>query len=347
MPFIGTDSANQQLLEQHQFQLGVSIFREQAPSLAPFGMLASRVAKIIKLQPALAARLLCMPRAAFHAVAIYLLHNMQKDIEFVADDLAASSPGELLSNCFTAGRCYMAALKRCPAKVQSFQFYLDLNQLLWSPLANDILSENSITPKLIGFIEGIQGLDPLVWHARHAIRLETSNAKQFDSMLKFCRRLGVLREDEFEARVLRNAAKVGVGRYITKRLSRCVSPWNFDLPSPLTHIKTAKHLIEIASKYGNCLGRVSYRVQLGLGSHIYILVHDDCVVELRHEYAGLWSIVECERLTENRHVSHEERAEICGKLRQAGINAQAADFGELWLDIEHFRSNQRLNLFGD
>lgn len=347
MPFIGTDLANQHLLEEHQFELGVSIFREQAPSLAPFGMLASRVAKIIKHQPALAARLLCMPRAAFHAIAIYLLHTMDKDIQLVADALAEFSPVELLTQCFAPARCYMAALKRCPAKVQSLQFYLDLDQLLWSPLANDILSENFITPKLISFIDSIRGLDPLVWHARHVLRADPTNAKQFDAMIRFCRRLGVLREDAVEARVLRTAEKVGVGRYISKRLSRCVSPWSFDLPAPLTHIKTAKHLIEIASKYGNCLGRVSYRVQLGLGSHVYIMIGDDCVVELRHEYAGFWSIVDCERLTENRRVSHDQREEICNTLRDAGIDAQAADFAGLWMGTEPFRSNQPLDLFGD
>jgi hypothetical protein len=347
MPANVSASADQQFIEQCQLATGASTYREQAPSLAPWGILASRVAKIIKYHPALAARLLCAPRAAFHVAAIYLLQNVYKDIPCVADELLHLSPGELLIHCFEPGHRYMAALSRCPPKVQSLQFYLKLNQLLWSPLADDILSESRITVQLLSFIADIQQLDPLVWHARHALRLEPTNAKQFDSMLKFCRRLGVLREDEFESRVLRNAAKVGVGRYITRRLSRCVSPWSFDLPAPLTHIKTAKRLIEIASKHGNCLGRVSYRVQLGLGSHIYIMVGDDCVVELRHEYAGLWSIVECERLTENCSVSHEERAEICGMLRQAGLNAQTADFAGLWMDIEHFRSNQPLDLFGD
>lgn len=347
MPFSGAASADQQVSDQHHLELCAAVFREQAPSLMPWGILAPRVAKIIKHNPGLAARLLCAPRAAFHAAAIYLLHNIQTDVAPVADALAALSPEEMLIRCFTPGRHYFPALKRCPPKVQSLQFYLKLNDVMASSLATDLLSEECITHELIAFIDGTQELDPLVWHARNAIRLETSNAKQFDAMLKFCRRLGVLRDDQFEARALRNSSKVGVGRYITKRLARCMSPWHFDLPAPLTHIKSAKHLIEIASKHGNCLGRVNYLAQLGLGSHIYIMVADECVAELRHEHADFWSIIECERLSGNRRVSREQRAEICGMLSQAGINAHPADFGELWLGIEHFRSADPLNLYGD
>lgn len=347
MHFSGAASADQRFSEQHQFESDASFHHEQSPSLAPWSMLASRVAKIIKHQPVLAARLLCASRAAFHATAIYLLHNLDKDAAVVSDELMALSLRDMLISCFESGHICFAALKRCPAKVQPVQFYFELNQLLGSSLAHDILSENAITPELIFFAENVQTLDPLVWHARHALRLEISNAKQFDSMLRFCRRLGVLKEDQLEALVLRNTAKFGVGRYISKRFERCVSPWNFDLPAPLTHIKTAKRLIEIASKYGNCLGRVHYRVQLGLGSHAYIMVADDCVVELRHEHAGLWSIIDCERLTQNRRTSSQQRTEICNLLRQAGINAQAAEFNELWLEMEHFRSAKPLDLYGD
>ena len=97
MPFNGTDSADPQLSEHISFTRGAAILREQAPSLAPYGLLAPLVAIIVKRKPALAARLLCAPRAAFHAVAIYLQHNLDKDIQVIADALVQFSPVELLT----------------------------------------------------------------------------------------------------------------------------------------------------------------------------------------------------------------------------------------------------------
>jgi hypothetical protein len=315
---------------------------DQAPSLAPWRQLSSRVASIIKTTPPVAGRLLCAPRAAFHATAIYLLNHPHQADQDAGAALLALSPTELVACCFAPAHGFMWALKKCGAEVQRRSFYAELNALLLSPLAGEITSEAYVTPELLAFFRETQHLDPLVQPARHALCLDIGSAKQLDAMLRFCRRLGVFPDDASEAKIIRFAATRGLGRYFAKRLERCVSPLNLALPAPLRHIRTARELASIASKHANCLGGIRYKVQLGLGSHIYLLGDAplNCLVELRHEHGAVWSIIECEPLDAHERASWETREHICELLRQAGLDAQPAAFEELWLDIEPFRTPQ-------
>jgi hypothetical protein len=322
---------------------------EQAPSLAPWGPLSARIARLIKHTPELAGRLLCAPRPAFHAAAIYLHHHPhQADME-AGTALLDLSPVALVSRCFEPAPGYMAALKKCGASVHDSRFYGELNHLLLSPMADEIASEKHLTTRLLAFFNETRDLDPLVLPARHGLRLEPRNARYFDAMVKFCRTLGVIWDYEAEAKVVRHAAKYGLGRYLNKRLERCVSPWSFELPAPLRQIKTANELVEIASKQGNCLGLVRFRVQLGLGSHIYVIGDEplNCIVELRRENDALWTIAECEHLETREKLTREVREKVCGLLQQAGLNVMFAAFDELWADIEHFYSPEPLNLYGE
>ncbi len=194
-----------------------SAFQEQAPSLAPWGPLSSRVAQVIKHTPGLADRLLCAPRAAFHAAAVYLHHHTHIDPQEAGEALLALSPVTLVSKRFTPAPTYIATLKKCGPIAHQLGFYTHLNQLLLSHLADEIALEKSVSPQLLQFIGETRDLDPLTLPARHGLCLEPQNARHFDAMLKFCRRLGVIWEYSAEAKVVRHAANHGLGRYITKR----------------------------------------------------------------------------------------------------------------------------------
>ena len=320
-----------------------SAFREQAPSLAPWGTLSTKIAQTIKHTPGLADRLLRAPRAAFHAAAVYLLHHDHLAPQEAGKALLGLSPIALIAKCFEPAPGYMAALKKCDPFVHPTSFYTELNHLLLSHLAGEISSEKLLSPQLLTFFRETRDLDPLVLPARHGLRLDPQNASYFNEILKFFRQLGIIWDYSSEAKIVRHAATHGLRRYIIKRLERCVSPWSFELPPPLRHIKTTHELIEIASKHANCLGRVNYWVQLGLGSHIYLISDNDCLVELRHEYGDDWSIIECAHLVADKQVSWETREQVCALLREAGINARPAPFEELLSNIENFRPPGPLN----
>lgn len=322
----------------------VFVPQDQAPSLAPWGGLSRRVAQIIRVVPDLAGKLLCAPRSAFHASALYLLCNPNKSNQDAGADLLHLSPAQMVDCCLSSPASrFMGALKKCGPEVYYRDFYIDLNDMLSSPLAEELIIESSLTPEVLLFFQELQRLDPLVLPARIVLEGDVGSAKQLDAMIKFCRRLGVLRDDVSESKEIRVAASHSIEKYFSKRMERCISPHNFLLPVPLRQIRTAAELTAIALSYRNCLGRIDYKVQLGLGSHIYIIAGEplNCLIELRHEHEEVWSIVECEHFQPPKRVKREVRQHICHLLFEAGIHAQPASFDEIWLDIEPIRSLQR------
>lgn len=92
---------------------------DQAPSLAPWGPLAAQIARLITLHPTLAKRLMCAPRKAFHSVALYLLHNGDRDELELGNELLRRSPRDLLAECLTPAPTLFSTLKRCGSAVKT------------------------------------------------------------------------------------------------------------------------------------------------------------------------------------------------------------------------------------
>ncbi len=287
-------------------------------------------------------QLFCAPRKAFHATALYMLQYPLEDDDELRAAIAHLSPRELVSKVLEPAPGLMAALKRCGAVVEPLNFYLNLNDLLRSSIEKEISSERAISNELVTFLRLTQHLDPLVRAARQALRLDLDKAQKFHEMICFCRSLNILRDDEAEARALRFSAEHGLGRYINKRLERCVSPWTIALPPPMRFVKTAKELIALGAHYGNCLGRDCYKAQLGLGSHIYVALESpfNCIAELKHEFEQTWSVVECEH-SNTRKALPETRRRIAGLLTEAGMNVRPHAFSDLWSEIGYLRSRRQ------
>lgn len=307
---------------------------DPAPSLAPWHMLSSRVARLIKHQPSLAARLLCAPRDAFHAAAVYLLHNVHKSDADVGGEMVELSPKAMIDRCFEAAPGYLSALKKCGATVEPIAFYVSLNECLKTSLAKEVLSAKEVSSKLIIFLQNISNLDPLIPHAENALQLDIHRAVKFDALIKLCRKLGIMDDDEIESVILRGMPRSKLSDYFARKFRRCKSPLSVQLTHPFQLVESARHLGEVARGFKNCLKRPTYNLRLGTGSHMYVLVYEphESVFELKHEQENKWSIIECER-RDRGNVTYAMREVLCAELRQYGLDAQPYSADELLNDI--------------
>ena len=253
----------------------------------------------------------------------------------MAAELEQQPLRELLKECWPdADPKLFAALKRCAGPVAPFEFYESLNGLLDTHVADELLRCTEIGAQAVRFFQCALTLDPLVAPAHLGLHHHLGKAQDFNAVIQLLRQLGVLEDDLYEARALRKLKDSSLMAFFDKRLDRCNAPIMLGLRPPLRQIVNGKELKSVSNKFSNCLKDTLYRAQLGLGTHVFVVLEQPpyTAVASLERTAVAWHLDECEML------GHEKappivRQKIVALLREHGVPANISTFSKVWSDM--------------
>jgi hypothetical protein len=310
-----------------------------APGLKPWQSLGSRVARLTNLFPALAPRIFCAPVAAFHTYAIYLIfHNGTKDSVETARLIYTTDPRKLLHTCLPgADDRLFGILSKCPPFVQTPIFYERLLSLFdHADIADELLASDMIDKEAVAFFVQVKRhhLDALIIPARHKLNHKIKSALVFHDLLQVCRSLRVIRDDGTEISTLQKSKKT-LSEVIDVWLDRCVSPHNLQLCAPSRFIRTAHDLNTIAGKHKNCLSAPKYKIALGTGTHIFILLRErgfEIVSSLEAGPGSSWWIDECV-YGDNFSAGRVVRERLADLLRKCNLKVGIRNFQQSWSEL--------------
>jgi hypothetical protein len=263
-----------------------------------------------------------------HCVAIYLWNHQGEDAFTMASTIYESHPRALLAECWPdASPSLFATLKRCGRKIMPMEQYQQLNTLLGSSAADNVLQTNSLDGERIEFFFNALELDPLVASACRLLGFSRIHAQSFNDILKIMRETNLIWDFESESKTLRKNEHGSINDYIFSRFERSRSPINLNLLNPLRQILTAQELSSIAVKWQNCLRNASYKIDLALGTKIFILLEEVEITAIASftKTANSLHMDECS-LPFNKQTSPSIRQYIVDLLRQQGVAAETTTF---------------------
>ncbi len=305
--------------------------QEFAPSLLPWSELGPTVVRLIQAHEPLARRILLAPPKWLHVVAVYLWRTQGADIGELAQSIYEKHPRQLLNECWAEADLKLyPVLKRCGRKALMLEQYEKLNTILGSNIADIALQTKALNAARIEFFFKIREMDPLVAPAYRQLNFDLETAKRFDIMLKHMRKLDIIGDHISESKLLRNGAFRSTYNYVEARLTRVKAPDNLNLAAPLRQIMLGEELLFIANQWKNCLRTPSYRISLGLGSRVFILLDGDepghaiALASFERTAFG-WQMDEC-TTSEKRRASPELRQRIVNLLSLNGVSAYATTF---------------------
>lgn len=313
--------------------------REFSPSLLPWGGFGPLIARMIQAHDQLASRVLLAPPKWLHIVSIYLWKNQGRDIHEMARAVYDKHPRELFNECWAdADPKLYPVLKRCGRKALLLEQYEQLNTVLGSHVADIVTQTKVLSAARIDFFFRILDLDPLIAPAYRLLNFDQRAAQNFDAMLRHMRSLNLIGDHDAEAKALRNGVYKSITHYVEARLARVKAPVNLNLKPPLRQIVTGEELSFIALKWQNCLRAPTYRIELGLGSKLFILMDNDEDSEsaalASFEWTAFgWHMDECE-MPGKRQAPDEIRQRMVKLLETDGVNAEANTCAGAFLELD-------------
>jgi hypothetical protein len=307
--------------------------KERAPLLLVFGVLAPRVAALIRARPSLVPRLIMAPREAVHAIGAYLhlAPGADRSDAEVAATIDASDPRDLLR----------AALPGCPARlyraldrtgdcVRERAYYEKLGEVARGPLADAFLQGDApLGDGRLDLFRALAAMDPAVAPLCGALPEGLYQAEAIDSMVAFLRAHGALRPGDLD--LPRKAGMEAVARRLRRALGRVRAPDpGFAVPPPFRLVATTTELQRIGRAFKNCVAApnwsaMEHHARLLEGRGVYLTSDDPpLLVALRRVAPGVWVF---EQMAGPRNAAPPEGARdaLLRDLAASGLRIVAAD----------------------
>jgi hypothetical protein len=152
------------------------------------------------------------------------------------------------------------------------------------------------------------------------------------------RYLDLIGSHDVEAKALRYSAYKSVNDYVEARLARVKAPVSLNLSPPLHQIVTGEELSFIAIQWQNCLRAPPYRIALGMGTKVFILMdgaQSDGAVALASFERNAFGLHldECE-IPIKKRAPDEIRQRMVDLLVADGIAADTTTFASALADLE-------------
>lgn len=248
-------------------------------------------------------------------------------------------PRELLQECWSdADTKLYPVLKRCGRKALLLEQYEQLNAVLELPVAEIVMQTKILNPVRIAFFFKTLDLDPLVAAASRMLSYNITAAKNFDTMLRHMRKLNLVGDHCTEAKALRHGAYRSVTDYVEARLISAKAPVILKLSSGLRQITSGKMINDIAIKWQNCLRAPAYKIALGLGTKVFLLMDSnefgDAIALASFERTAFgWHMDECE-LPPRVPAPDEMRQRFVELLARDGIAADVRTFAKALSELD-------------
>lgn len=273
--------------------------RERAPLLRVFGVLAPRVAALVRARPGLVARLVVAPREAVHAMGAYL-HLAPgaalADTE-VAVALDGCHPRDLLRAALPGcpPRLYRV-LDRAGDRVRERAFYQRLGEAVLGPCGGALLDgEGPLDDRLLDYFRMLGAMDPLVASVRKALPGGIHHLEAVETMVALLKAHGALRGGDLD--LPPGAGTAAVAKRLRRALGRIPAPDpGFAVPPPYRLVGTAAELHRIGKVFKNCLRPPDWQAtkhHLGHidGSEVFLIADEPpLVVGMRRAAPGVWTV---------------------------------------------------------
>ncbi|GAA0607221.1 hypothetical protein GCM10009416_50260 [Craurococcus roseus] len=326
--------------------------RERAPLLRVFGVLAPRVADLIRARPALTARLVFAPREAVHAIGAYLhlapgAAGPDEQVAALVDD---RDPRELLRAALPGcpPRLYRA-LDRTGDAVRERAFYAKLGEVARGPFGGALLDGGArLDDQRLDYYRALARMDPVVGSLRGALPEALHHAEAVDALVAFLRARGAL--DEADFRLPPKAGPAAVARRLRRALGRVPAPDpGFAAPPPYRLVGTGAELQRIGEAFKNCVAPPQWQASQHLlrlldGTGAYLTSGDPALlVALRRVAAGVWTL---EQMAGPGNAAPPDgaRSALLRDLAAAGLRMVAVEPAEALSRFDHevLRERERL-----
>jgi hypothetical protein len=304
-----------------------SYHQERAPILRIFGDHAGRMAKLLRLNPALLQRIVYAPRSAIHSMGafLHLAPESCRPDQTVAEILDERDPRELLRCAIpnAPSRLYRA-LNRAGDTVHERSFYERLSKHCWGPLSDLLLEGGLLNERRLDRVEALLKMDPVIISMRGILDRPMYEIEAIDILLAFLRAHGAFEKADSE--LPNEAGLPAVLRRLQKALDRIEAPLpDFALPPPFRIVRTIGELRIAGRLLNNCVRHIralgtDHWMQLASGTTVYVTTIDtpQMLVALRKVGPGLWALDEV-RGPDNGSVEGDARTMLIDALRVAGV----------------------------
>ena len=229
--------------------------RERAPLMLVFGILAGRVAELIRVRPSLAERLALAPPEALHSTAAYL-HLVENPATNGPAELAKliedSHPRALLFAVLPNAPAQLyRALATAGSRARGRTFYRRLGEISAGPFTAVFL-EGDLSDRRLTFFELLQTLDPAVAAIRGWLSNSCEIALAINDLVCFLRAHSTFNDAEF--RFPEGAGVASVLRRLQIALDRVHAPVSSFVPPPAFRmIESIGELRQVGRDFKNCL----------------------------------------------------------------------------------------------
>jgi hypothetical protein len=303
--------------------------------LRHFGPHASRIARLIWLQPSIAQRLLCAPTRAIHAVGIYLHYAALASDAEVADHLARVGPRQLLSTTFPSAPPQLyRLLDRAGDRVASWEFYESLAEAAAGPLCKVLFaSEGRVDEMLIRHLATLKESDPALRRLPPKLLADKGATSAITAVLSVVRAYGGDGDRVF-ANLPESVGVQGIYKRLVEQVSLLeAAPAPSQLPREMQQIMTIGALRDVGKQLNLCVakpvfGGAVHWMRLLDGQSIYILSDaPTCLIEMRRVAPGCWTFGDIRR-EENRQLAPAAMRAVTAALRAAGWSLVSVDPAE-------------------
>ena len=291
-----------------------------------FGILAKRVAELIRARPSLAQRLALAPPEAIHSIAAYL-HLVANPATTSAAEIATlmedSHPRTLLSAALpTAPARLYRALSTAGSRARGRAFYQRLGAVVSGPFASAFL-EGDLSDRRVIFYELLDTLDPVVAALHSSLADSCEIALAVNDLVTFLRAHSTF--DDAAFRFPEGAGIASVLRRLQIALDAVRAPLLGFIPPPsFRTIESIGELRKVGRDFRNCLQQRHHYATgrwfaLADGSTRYLV--DDkrqLLIALRHVGPELYVVDDLEHPA-NDDVPSALRATVIDEFRAAGV----------------------------
>ena len=299
---------------------------ETAPALRLYSSHAARMARLLRLRPALIPRILFAPRPALHAVGAFLHLAPEAsgpDIE-VAEVMESRDPRDLL----------LAAIPRAPARlyrafnragdtVLSQSFYTRLTALLDTPMADQILTGGYLSEEMFDKAESLLAMDPVIVGLRGILTCSDSAIEGLATLFAFLRGHGAISDESWHPP--KEAGLPGMFRRLFSILDSMKAPKpSFAVTSPLRILASVAELRAVGARLQNCVERnrdfgPQHWINLVNGTMVYIACEEPPFLAALEPFAPGVYVLEELAGPNNEPVSSDDQMKFLAALRAAGL----------------------------
>ena len=299
---------------------------ETAPALRLYSTHAARMARLLRLRPALIPRILFAPRPALHAVGAFLHLAPEAsglDIE-VAEIMESRDPRDLL----------LAAIPRAPARlyrafdragdsVLSHSFYTRLSALLDTPMADQILTGGYLNEQMFNKAESLLAMDPVIVGLRGILTCSDSAIEALATLFAFFRGHGAISDESWHPP--KEAGLPAMFRRLSSVLDSMKAPKpSFAVTAPLRILASVAELRAVGARLQNCVEKNSdfgpqHWINLVNGTTVYIACEEPPFLAALAPFAPGVYMLEQLAGPNNEPVSVDEQMKFLAALRAAGL----------------------------